>query len=371
MPDISNLTDEDLLDLQRKLESDIVKYHNFQLVRKIQLNSAYGAIGNPYFRFYNTSMAEAITISGQMTIQWIAARLNEFLNKIAKTKDVDYIIASDTDSLYITVSSIVKKYAHNKEIKELVQYINDMSVEVIEPFLKKSLENLTKDLNADQNRIVMGREVIADRGAWTAKKRYMLNVWDTEGVRHEEPKQKTVGLETNRSSTPEMVRKELKKCIQIILNGNESHLRKEMKRFKKEFMEANVDDIAFPRSANNLEEYFDPNAIYTARTPINVKAALRYNYYITKMGLDKKYEKIQEGENIKFLFLKQPNPLMGVCGKDSVIGYLNILPKEFEIDKYIDREKQYTKSFLDPIQAIVSSIGWNISETKNLEELFL
>jgi DNA polymerase elongation subunit (family B) len=314
-------------------------------------------------------MAEAITLSGQMTIQWIAARLNEYLNKIAGTSDVDYILASDTDSLYICLNNIIQKYASDKSTGETVAYINDMSIKVLQPFIKKSLDSLAKDMNASENRILMGREVIANRGLWTAKKRYALNVWDKEGVRYEKPKQKVVGLETNRSSTPEVVRKELKKCLGIMLNGDENELKKEIKQFKASFMKMTVDEIAFPRSVSSLEHYADPHAIYKLGTPIAVKAALIYNHYIKKMGLDKKYNLIQEGEKMKFLYLKEPNPMSGAEGKDVVIGYLNIFPKEFEMDKYINRELQFRKSFLDPIESIATAIGWNLSETRNIELL--
>jgi len=356
--------------LHHNLEYDVSKYHNFQLCRKIQLNSAYGYLGNQYSRFYNTSMAEAITISGQMTIQWIAQRVNEYLNKIAQTTDVDFVIGSDTDSIYITVNNIIQKYASEKSTQELIDYVDDMSNQVIHPFISKSLDRLAVDLNADENRIVMGREVIANRGAWTAKKRYLLNVWDKEGVRYEKPKQKIVGLETNRSSTPEVVRKQLKKCIGIILNDGESELRKEIKKFKSDFMKIDYSKIAFPRGVNNLDEYSDSDTIYKKSTPIAVKAALLYNYYVKKLDLEMKYPLVQEGEKIKFLHLKQPNPVAGVRGKDTVIGFITTLPKEFGLDKYIDREAQYEKSFFHPLSTIVDAIGWNLSETTNIESLF-
>ena len=368
--DVTKLTDQELLLLHNDLEYDVSKYHNFQLCRKIQLNSAYGYLGNQYSRFYNTSMAEAITISGQMTIQWIAEKVNQFLNKIANTTYVDYVIGSDTDSIYITVNNIIQKYASEKTTQELIDYVNDMSNEVIHPFIKKSLDSLAVDLNADENRIVMGREVIANRGAWTAKKRYLLNVWDKEGVRYEKPKQKIVGLETNRSSTPEVVRKQLKKCIGIILNGNENELKKEVKKFKTEFMKMPYNNIAFPRGVNNLDEYSDSDTIYKKGTPMNVKAALLYNYYIKKLNLQMKYPLIQEGEKIKFMHLKQPNPVAGIHGKDCVIGFITTLPKEFGLDKYIDKETQYEKSFFDPLNAIATAIKWNLSETTNIESLF-
>jgi DNA polymerase elongation subunit (family B) len=370
MEDVKNMTDVELLELQKKLYLDINKYQINQLARKLQLNSCYGALGSPYFRFYNIQTAEAITLTGQMTIQWIATRLNEYLNKVAETSGVDYVIASDTDSVYISVNNIVKKYCDAEDITKIVEYVDDISKNAIEPFIKNKLNVLAKQLNVDDNRVVMAREVIANRGVWSAKKQYMLNVLDSEGVRYKKEEQKFVGLETNRSSTPEVIREELKKCAAIILNGSESELKKEIKSFRERYMSLDLNMIAFPRSVSDLEKYSDPFTIYKLRTPIAVKAALLYNHYIKEFKIDDKHAEIKEGEKIKFLFLKQPNPLSGKKQEDCVIGYSAYLPKEFNIEKYVDRETQFKKSFLKPIHRIMDIIGWRYGETRAIEELF-
>jgi DNA polymerase elongation subunit (family B) len=224
MTDLSKLSDKELLNLKKKTELDISKYHNFQLVRKIQLNSAYGALGNAHFRFYNTDLAEAITLSGQLSIQWIGNRLNELLNTVSHTKNEDYIIASDTDSVYLKIENIVNHYAAHKTLSEKIDYVNSASENIILPYIEKQFDSLANMMNAYENKIIMAREVIADKGVWTAKKRYMLNVWDSEGVRYTQAKQKIMGIETSRSSTPEIVRKELKNAISIILNKNEEDI---------------------------------------------------------------------------------------------------------------------------------------------------
>lgn len=370
MKDLSKLSDNELLLLKRKTELDISKYHNFQLVRKIQLNSAYGAIGNAHFRFYNTDLAEAITLSGQLSIQWIGNRLNELINTVTHTKDEDYVIASDTDSVYLKIEGIVNRYAGNKSLSEQIDYVNSASENIILPYIEKQFDSLANMMNAYENKIVMAREVIADKGVWTAKKRYMLNVWDSEGVRYNQAKQKIMGIETSRSSTPEVVRKELKNAISIILNKNEEQLIEFVANFKSKFMKLNVEEISFPRSVNGMDKYKDSSQIYKLKTPIQVKAALLYNHYIKEMKLGMKYNKILEGEKIKFVYLKKPNPLAGTQGEDCVIGFPNKMPKEFDLDKFIDREKQFEKAFLDPLVKILDIIGWKAEKTNTLESLF-
>lgn len=371
MKNLNNLSDDELIALKKKTEFDISKYHNFQLVRKIQLNSAYGAIGNEYFRFYSTELAEAVTLSGQLIIQYIANQINAFLNDAAGTKNVDYVIASDTDSVYLNMECIVDKFGKSRTKIELIDYIDNVCKKIISPFIEKQFSKLASTMNAYENKISMEREVIADKGIWTAKKRYMLNVWDSEGIRYTEPKQKIMGIETSRSSTPEIVRKKLKECISIILNKDEKDLISFVDEFKTEFFELGAEKIAFPRSVNKLKEYSDKDQIYKKGTPIQVKGALLYNHYLKKMKLTKKYNTIGDGEKIKFLYLKKPNPIAGYKGDDCVIAFVNTLPKEFGVESFIDYNTQFEKSFLDPLKIILDVIGWKHEETSTLESLFI
>ncbi len=368
---LEKLSDRELLEYKRTLEYDISKYHNFQLVRKVQLNSAYGALGNEWFRFYSTDLAEAITLSGQLSIQWIGIKVNELLNNVIGKENVDYVIASDTDSIYLNLNDAVNKFSAGKSKKEKIDYIDNISEKIILPFIKKQCEELASTMNAYENRIFMSREVIADKGVWTAKKRYMLNVWDSEGVRYDKAKQKIMGIETTRSSTPEVVRNKLKTAISIVLNESENELIEFVESFKKEFFKLDPELIAFPRSVNGLEKYKDSQKIYKKSTPIAVKAALLYNHYIDQYKLNKKYPKIIEGEKIKFIFLKKPNPIAGSVGEDCVIGFLSKIPNEFDIHDFIDYNTQFEKSFLDPLKSIMESIGWSHERKNTLESLFI
>jgi len=379
--DYSKFTDAQLLALKKQSELDISKYHNFQLVRKIQLNSAYGAIGNEYFRYYSTELAEAITLSGQLSIQWIGQELNKYLNKIVGTTDVDYVIASDTDSVYLCLNNLVLKVfpdtglADGKPVsspptKTIVDFLDKSAEQAIIPFIEKKFAELADTMNAYENKMQMGREVIADKGIWTAKKRYMLNVWDSEGVRYTEPKLKIMGIETTRSSTPEFARKHLKTAIHITMNGTEDEMIEFIDKCKKEFYSLPAEEVAFPRSVNGMDRYEDRSTIYRKSTPIAVKGALIYNHYIDHFGIKKKYRKIGEGDKIKFIYLKKPNPLCGVSGQDQVVSFPNVLPKEFGLDGYIDYKNQFEKSFIDPLTTILDIIGWSTEKKNTLESLF-
>lgn len=379
--DYSKMTNHELLSLKKQFEYDISKYHNFQLVRKIQLNSAYGAIGNEWFRYYSTELAEAITLSGQLSIQWIGQELNRYINKMVGTADFDYVVASDTDSVYLCLDAIVKKIYLNKGLfdgkpvsnpdnKTVVDFLDKFAEEVIVPFIDKKFQELANLMNAYENKMKMGREVIANKGVWTAKKRYMLNVWDSEGVRYTSPKLKIMGIETTRSSTPKVVREELEKAIDIILNKDCNTLIEYVQNFKTRFMKMPMEVIAFPRSVNGMDKYADPYQIYKKSTPIAVKGALIYNHHVQKLGLDKKYRLVGEGEKIKYLHLKKPNPLGGFKGEDQVLSFPSVVPKEFKIEGYVDYNMHFEKSFIDPLSTIVNAIGWQMEQKSTLESLF-
>lgn len=350
-----------------KYENEVSKYHNFQLVRKVCLNSCYGSIGNKWFRFYSRELAESITLSGQLSIRWIMNKLNEFLNKQLRTKDHDYVVASDTDSVYLRLGNLVRSVMPNEKDKnKIIDFLNKSCEKVIQPFINQKFEELTILMNAYENRMIMEREVIADRGIWTAKKRYMLNVWDSEGVRYSEPKMKIMGIETTRSSTPMVVREKLKKAISIVLREDNDTLVNFIEDFKKEFFSLPPESVAFPRSCNGIGEYFDERTIYKKGTPIAVKGSLIYNEMLTQKRVQKKYRSIMEGDKIKFLYLKEPNPI-----REKVISFPSSLPMEFKLHGYVDYDLQFEKSFLDPLKSILEKIGWKVDREETLESLFV
>jgi len=293
--------------------------------------------------------------------------LNEFLNQQLKTEGYDYVVASDTDSVYLRLGNLVKKVLPNETDRDkIIDFLNKSCEKVIQPFIDKKYDELSKKMNAFVNRMQMEREVIADKGIWTAKKRYMLNVWDSEGVRYSEPQMKIMGIETTRSSTPHVVREKLKKAISIILREDNDTLVKFIEEFKEEFMKLPPEEVSFPRGCNGLMKYMDEKNVYSKGTPIAVKGSLIYNDLLAKHDLQRKYKKILEGDKIRFLYLKQPNPL-----REKVLSFPVELPKEFGLHSYFDYELQFEKSFIDPLNSIVEKIGWRMDSEQTLESLFV
>ena len=350
------------------VQKDIARYNNIQMARKIQLNSAYGAIGNQYFRYFNLANAEAITLSGQVSIRWIENRINGYLNKILQTDGEDYVIASDTDSIYLNLGPLVTKFFSNKSDNKtaIVGILDKICQEKLEPFIESSYQELADYVSAFDQKMQMKRENIADRGIWTAKKRYILNVWDSEGVRYEEPKMKIMGLETARSSTPAFYRDKLKKAFKIIINKSNDELIQFIDDVKQETRKRDVAEISFPRGLNGLSKYASSSDLYAKGTPIHVRGAILYNHHVKKMKLGHKYPMIQEGEKIKFCYLKKPNPI-----GENVIAYLQTMPKEFNLEKYIDYTTQFEKSFLEPLRNVVETIGWQVERKGSLEAFFV
>ena len=351
----------------KKLEKEIARCNNIQMAKKIQLNSAYGAIGNNYFRYYKLENAEAITLSGQVSIRWIENKMNKYLNNLLATDQVDYVIASDTDSIYINFGPLVDKFfSHKTDDKaQVVTLLDKICQDKLEPFIDSSYEELATYVNAYEQKMFMKRENIADRGIWTAKKRYILNVWDSEGVRYENPKLKVMGIEAVKSSTPAPCRQMLKDAFNKIMTGTEDDVIDFIDECRRKFSSMPPEDIAFPRSVSEVEKYKSVNTIYAKGTPIHCRGSLLYNHYVKQRKLDHKYSLIQNGEKIKFCYLAKPNPI-----HENVISFIQDFPKELGLDKYIDYDLQFNKSFLEPLKIILDSIGWNSEKTVNLESFF-
>jgi DNA polymerase elongation subunit (family B) len=351
----------------KELEKEIARCNNIQMAKKISLNSAYGAIGNQYFRYYKLANAEAITLSGQVSIRWIESKMNQYLNRILKSKDIDYVIASDTDSIYLNMGPLVENVYKGRETtrEKVVGFLDKICKMELEPYIESSYQELAEYVNAYDQKMQMKRENIADRGIWTAKKRYILNVWDSEGVRYEQPKLKIMGLEAVKSSTPAPCRQMIKDGLKLIMTKTEDDLIDYIDQSRKKFNSLSVEEISFPRTVNDVVKHKAVNTIYGKGTPIHVRGALLYNHIIKEKKLDKKYATIQNGEKIKFCYLKLPNPI-----RENVISYVQEFPRELGLDKYIDYELQFNKAFLEPMRVILDAIGWRIEKTLTLESFF-
>jgi len=350
-----------------ELMKEIARCNNIQMAKKISLNSAYGAIGNEHFRYYRLANAEAITLSGQVSIRWIENKMNAYLNKLLSTDKVDYVIASDTDSIYLNLGPVVDKFFGNKsdDKNKIVELLDKVCKDKLEPFIDASYQELATYVNAYDQKMIMKRENIADRGIWTAKKRYILNVWDSEGVRYKEPKMKIMGLETARSSTPQYFRDKLYAAFKIIISKTNDELISFINDIRAESREQGQEGVAFPRGVNNLEKYKHRTDIYSKGTPIHVRGALLYNDFVRKNKLQHKYPFIQEGEKIKFIYLKTPNPLHENC-----VSFFSTIPPEMNLDKYVDYQLQFEKSFLEPLKNVLNCVGWTHEKKVTLGRFF-
>ena len=353
----------------KELEKSISKYNNIQMARKIQLNSAYGAIGNQYFRYHNLRNAEAITLSGQVSIRWIENKVNGYLNKLLNSNEKDYVIASDTDSIYICLDDLVTTVYGDKDVgqERVVDFLDKACKEKLEPFIDKSYQELAEYTNAYEQKMFMKRENIAARGIWTAKKRYILNVWDSEGVRYNQPKLKMMGIEAVKSSTPMPCRKAIKDALNIMMSGEQDELIKFIDNFKEEFYALPPEDIAFPRSVNGLRKFKSDTDVYSKGCPLHVRGSLLYNFYVSQKKLENKYPLIQEGEKIKYIYMKVGRT--NYTG-ENVLSFLNTFPRELGLEECIDHKISFKKSFLDPLQIITNVIGWDTEKKSSLEFLF-
>jgi len=344
-----------------QLDKEIVTLENKQLAIKILLNSLYGALGNKHFHYFDIRLAEGVTLSGQLAIQWAEKAMNAAMNKLLQSEK-DYVVAIDTDSLYVNFGPLVKKLSPANP----VFFLDKICKEHFEPILQKAYEKLFKNMNAHKNRMVMAREGISDSGIWTAKKRYILNVHNNEGIQYKEPKLKIMGIEAIKSSTPEVVRDKFKKAFNLIISGTEAEAQRFIQDFRNEFKTLNPEQVAFPRRVSNITDWHDHKTIYKKSCPIHVRGSLLFNKHLKYNKLQQQYELITNGSRIKFCYLKLPNPI-----KENVIAFQDALPKELKLHNYIDYDLQFNKTFIEPLNLILHSIGWSAEEQTTLEDFFV
>lgn len=349
-----------------ELDKSIVSFDCQQMAIKILMNSLYGATSNQYFRFFDVRVAESITKTGQFIIRWAEKNINNYLNTLMKTTNVDYVIAIDTDSLYINFSSLVDEvFGENQPIDKVVNFLDKVSKEKIEPLLDKVYTVLQHNMGCNEQMMVMKREAIADKGIWTGKKHYILNVWNNEGVQYKESYLKTQGIEAVRSSTPTIVKDLINKTLKMIMTESESNVQQWIQSQRRNWSSMEPEDIAFPRGVNNIESFIDHSSLYKSATPMQVRAAILYNSQLEKNKLTDRYEYIQSGNKMKYIYMKKPNPIM-----ENVFGFVNVFPRELDLVKYIDYDTQFEKSFLKPISTILHAIGWTAEKQNNLEDFF-
>ncbi len=365
--DYSSLSNTELLNLYEKYKIEVSNKDSIQYALKIALNALYGACGNEFFRYFDINIAEGITKTGQTVIQFINNSINNFLNQKLKTTNVDYVIANDTDSAYIELERLVNLICPpDMDVQKKVDFIDKFVKTYLQPYIASEFERLANYLNCRKNTFSMKREIIADTAIWRGKKNYIMNVYDAEGVRYMNSELKVVGVESVRSSTPPICKTALEDCYRIMLNETDNNkLIEYVKTFKKTFMNAPISDIAYPRSISDIDKW-ECETGWLNGTPIHVKAAIVYNRLLKKFKLVGKYELIKNKNKIKFIYLKTPNYTF-----NNAIAFFDEIPKEFELDEYVDRELQFEKSFYNPVKSFAELIGFTMEKQKTLNDIFV
>jgi len=294
--------------------------------------------------------------------------MNEYLNKILKTEEVDYVIASDTDSIYLNLGPLVDRVYEGREktTESIVSFLDKICKMEFEKYIEGSYQELAEYVNAYDQKMQMKRENIADRGIWTAKKRYILNVWNSEGVQYEDAKLKIMGIEAVKSSTPAPCRKMIKDALKLMMSGTEDDVIDFIENSRSKFKKMSPQEISFPRTCSNVGKYMSNHEIYQKGTPIHARGAILYNHYLKQKKLTNKYSLIQDGEKIKFCYLRKPNPI-----HENVISFIQEFPKELGLENYIDYDLQFDKSFLEPLKMILDAIGWDSERKTTLEDFFI
>lgn len=351
----------------KSLVGKIAALDSKQNAIKTLMNSLFGALAQKNFRFFKHDHAASITLTGQYALRSIENQIDGRLNKLFGLEGGKYLVYIDTDSCYFALDKILDKFKVPSDKR--INAIEKLTKEKITPIVNEICQVCCDSMNSYENRLSFKLEVAANKAIWLGKKKYTLKVHSSEGVTYAKPKFKTKGLELVRSSTPRYVRDKLKLALDVIFDTDESNTQKFIAEVKEEFMKLPYQDVAFPRGANNLQEYSAHSTIYRsdASVPIQVRASLLYNHYLKDYDVDGKYPAIGEGEKIKFCYLKKPNRI-----HENIIGFPvdGEIPVEFGIIDKIDYDLQFEKTFLAAMQLILTAIGWNAEERATLDEFF-
>lgn len=344
-----------------EIEEDLAS--NRQMCLKILLNSLYGACGNRFFRYYDIDIAEGITLAGQLAIQSVDHAINKFLSTALKDETPkDRILAADTDSVYVDLSDVIKM----ANPKDPHAFCAEFAKTALEPIIEKTYARMARKTNAYRNTMKMKLEKVNSVAIFTAKKRYILKVLSSEGVLYKEPKIVMKGIEAIKSSTPKICRDKFKELFDVLVEGNQKDVQDEVATFEEVFRGKNPEALAFPRSVSNIKKYMQKGSPpYIKGTPMNSRAAIMYNKMVNDLNLTHQYPLLRNGDRLKYIFLKKGNPT-----GENVIAFIDKLPSEFDLHKWVDYDLLFKKTFLDPLQLILDKLGWQAIAKASLEDFF-
>lgn len=367
MTDYTAMSDDELIKLHKEMGSKVGALNAEQMAVKVGLNSLYGAVANKHFRHYRFQMAEGITSSGQLSVRWASKAINNFMNVKLSTKGIDYVVYNDTDSAYLHVYEVIKqKFGEDLPEREVLEeFLLEFGKNEIQPVINAAYEKLAKTMGAFRNAMDMKAEKICDRGILIAKKRYILNVWNSEGVHYSNPKVAMTGIEAIKSSTPEACRDALKDAFKVILTKDEDSIQQYIASFKNDFKDMEPHRISNITGITDLDAYVDGDGNHTKGTPIHCRAAATYNRLLVDRELTKRYERIRSGDKVRYVAMQMPNPV-----RENVMGFVDELPEEFGLKKYVDYDTQFQKIFLKPLESVLTAVGWSSEPRDTLEDLF-
>lgn len=365
----------ELLERKKYLEREISELSVTQESFKILANAGYGALGNQYFRYFDVKNAEAITLTGKVIIQLLEKGVNKFLSLSLKDNK-DRCILSDTDSIGINLEDISNLFKTQcgedfSSLEERINFLDFFSKEKILPKINSILKDIEKRFNGNEGILGMKRENICSSIIITGKKHYIMNVYDKEGIRYSEPKKKIMGIECVKSSTPQLMRNLIKETIDYFFTHSNNDLIKIINDCEnKIYSEKDFSKIAFPKTVNGLKKYSSStqtnNFLYEPKTPLHVRGSLRFNKWLKDNRLETKYSPIQEGEKIKYVYLKLPNII-----KEDVIAWSSSdPPKELKLETMIDFERHFQIGYMNPIKTLLTAVGWKEKETISMSDLF-
>jgi DNA polymerase elongation subunit (family B) len=332
-------------------------YNLKQYTQKILLNSFYGVLGSPAFRFYDLDNGNAVTSTSREMIRYAESEGNKFYNTKLNTVDKDYCIYIDTDSLFFPALPVIQKNNPDIDITDTDNMIK-MTLEMTNEFqsyINNSLSNFSKQYcNIETHRFNFKQEVIAVGGFFVAKKRYGLWIVDEEGVKVD--KLLVKGIDIVRSNFPNSFKVLFSSILKDILQGQDKDIITDaVKKFKRNIKSQTVEDIALNTSVQKINKFLTQDGMIKKGTPAHVRSAINYNRLLHIFKLVSKYNEIQEKDKIKWVYLKN-NPY-----RFEKIAFKNDEnPSEIMnfITQYIDINKIFQQAVMNKLQTFYDAMKW-------------